>query len=370
MEPARMRPPSSIWLFVAAVVGVAAAVLGADRPAPTSGDPLAREIERWSAFVRADTASDDLSQQVRASARPALEAAADGVAHGRRRQALLRFSGAHMLLAALRYTREHPEAGRSEEALASEQNRLRGVLGARLSPPRPEALAGLRPAEVRAIAEGALPQVRGYFDTALDYARSTLPMYGLLYLGQAVAQDRFVAWCRSLEAPAAGPEPAFRSIAGDIDSLQTEMLAVYRPPVSVDRHSEFIGASSALKEARELDALGLRRGALLRYLQATLRFQPLREHPPAFDSIRTPAALRALETRLAGDRRDHGIARLFLEVAWADVADTTRGATHAAAAAVEAEVVPHYLAAIGPAPTAGPRVTPEVTITLVRWPYT
>ena len=368
MKPARMRRLGLLCLITAMVP--AAAAFAADRPAPPSGDPLAREIERWRAFVQADTASDEFSEQVRASARPALEAAADGVEHGRRRQALLRFSGAHMLLAALQYTREHPEAGRSEEALEREQNRLRGVLGTRLSPVRPEALAGVRPAEVRAIAEGTLPQVRGYFNTALDYARSTLPVYGLFYLGQALAQDRFIAWCRSLEAPAAGPEPEFRSIAGEIDALQSEMLAVYRPPVSVDRHSEFIGASSALKEARELDAAGLERGALLRYLQAALRFQPLREHPPAFDSARTPAALRALEARLTGDRRDHGIARLFLEVAWADVADTTRGAAHATAAAVESEIVPRYLAAIGPAPAARPRAAAEVTVTLVRWPYT
>jgi hypothetical protein len=154
------------------------------------------------------------------------------------------------------------------------------------------------------------------------------------------------------------------------------MLAVYRPPVSVDRHAEFIGASSALKEARELEAAGLRRGALLRYLQAAARFQPLRRRPARYDSVRTPAALRALEARMSDERRDHGIGRLFLEVAAADLADTARGATHAIAAGIAEDVLPRYFAAIAPAPAvaagrAGPiGRAPQVTVTLVRWPYT
>ncbi len=71
--------------------------------------------------------------------------------------------------------------------------------------------------------------------------------------------------CRSLLVPGKRRTPALRSVRPEIEALESDLLTLYRPPVSIDRHQEFIVANSTLKEARELDAAGLRYGALLRW---------------------------------------------------------------------------------------------------------
>jgi hypothetical protein len=92
------------------------------------------------------------------------------------------------------------------------------------------------------------------------------------------------------------------------------VLAAYRPPASIERHTDFIRASASLKEAHELDALGLRHGALLRYLQAAQRFAPSAA-VPAGPPDALEARLREYDARLASRERDDSIGRLFLETA-------------------------------------------------------
>jgi hypothetical protein len=351
-------------------------------PAHRAGGPLADEITRWTEYLAADTASDDNSVQVRRAAEPALAQARASLERGRRLHALLRLGAARALLGGLAYTREHPTAAISIDLLETEWRRAGPELLADWPAAATRSLPGIRPAAIRAMAEAAIPAVQVSYDASFEYGRATAADAGLFYLGEAVAQRQFVTLCRSASEPTAAPEPAFRSIAPEIEALQGEMLGLYRPPLSIDRHPEFIGASAALKEARELNAAGLVRGALLRYLQATLRFQALLEHPPAFDSVATPARLAALETLMeivgyrdqsAGTARasvDHSLGRLFLEAARADLEDTSATATHATAAAIAEVVLPRYLAALEPAKAVPPARAAQVTVTLVRWPYT
>jgi hypothetical protein len=245
-----------------------------------------------------------------------------------------------------------------------------GVLRAGLAPPVPAALEGLRPALVRALAEAAQPQVKVYYDASLDYGRSTTPESGLYYLGAAQAAQEFVGFLRTLPAHEAAASPRLRTLGPDLDALEGEMLAAYRPPLSIDRHRDFILAHSALKEARELDALGLRYGALLRYLQAAIRFAPLHTPTPAPALADLRARLDRLAAELGRERADHSIGRLFLEVAEADLIEHAQDGAAVNAAAVAADVLPRYRAALGPAPAPAPRPDPRVTVTLVRWPYT
>src|SRR5262249_3572761 len=157
-----------------------------------------------------------------------------------------------------------------EAAFEAEWERAGKTLQKDLAPPPADALDGVRPAALRALGEAALPQVRAYYESSLEYARATKPEYGYLYVGTPFAERAFIAFCRSLsERSGLNPPPA-RPLGPELDALEAEFLAAYRPPASVDRHSEFIGASATLKEARELDAAGLRYGALVRYLQAPL----------------------------------------------------------------------------------------------------
>jgi hypothetical protein len=238
----------------------------------------------------------------------------------------------------------------------------------------------VHPALARALGEAALHQVRVYYDASLEYGRSTTPDSGLFYLGAAQAQAEFVKLARELGPQASltplGDAPALRPLGAELDALERELLSAYRPPASVEQHPQFIAASSAVKMARELDAAGLRYGALLRYLQAILRFAAVRGpdpslSPPAadppFDRSAFARKREALGARLSG--RDHSLGRVFLEVADAELAaEPVAGA--ATATAVVDDVLPRYFAALGPPPPPVERPEPLATVTLVRWPYT
>jgi hypothetical protein len=251
-----------------------------------------------------------------------------------------------------------------------------------MTPMTPARFDGITPAAARAVAEIALPQVKEYYEACADFERATDPTSGFFYLGYSLAQRDLAALCRSLSEESRAM-PAWRDLRPEIDALDDEVLRAYRPPASLDRHNEFILVGSYLKEARELTASGLRAGALLRYLQAALRFDPLRPRPtrPAAEELRRRAA--EVTARLSSPSDDHTIGRIFLELAQSELTASPDSATPLAVAA-RTDVIPRYLSAVehgrdasastppafdaATAPGAG--APARVTVTLVRWPYT
>ncbi|MFI5120383.1 MAG: hypothetical protein ACHQM4_08215 [Thermoanaerobaculia bacterium] len=332
-----------------------------------SPDPLAAEIAREAAVLKSFPPEDDALKQIREASEPLLGRADEALRAGRRLVALQRLAPVFMNVAAAEYLRSLPAGTRVEVAAFEAEWARRGP---DLTAPRAGAAAGLKPAAVRALAEAALPEAKVFRDASLEYGRSTAADAGLYYLGAGRGQLAFVDFCRTLDEPAAGTAPDLRPLGPDIDALEKRMLAAYTPPASIDRHAEFISASSSLKEARELDAAGLRYGALLRLLQAALRFAPPAAVPVPAAEI--AARLGTLRTRLAAEGVDHTIARIFLESAEGDLEAVAAkpGSAPAIAAAIVSEVLPRYFAALGPAPRVAPRPDPVATITLVRWPYT
>lgn len=352
---------------------VAAAVLAcgvALAAAVPSGDPLAAEIARWSAYLRENKSTDENWTQVKQVVEPVLARASKALQDGQRSLALLRLERARVNLAASQYVQSRPEAERTDiAAFEREWARMGKVLAADRKRVSPGALDAIHPAAVRAIAEASIPQVKTFYDASLEYGRATTPQYGLFYVGNAAAQRDFVAFCRMLSEPRTRSAPPLRPLAADIDALETELLAAYRPPASIERHSEFIAASATLKEANELDEAGLRYGALLRYLQAAQRLGPLRGSSSApADDAAIAKSLADYEARLGAARDDESIGRLFLDAARSDLAEP-QGA-RAISKAIVSEVFPRYFAALAPAPHAPAKVEPRVTVTLVRWPYT
>lgn len=301
-------------------------------------DPLAAEIERWSAWLESRPADDKLRQEIQ----PALARARESLTQGKRLLAVQQLADARDNLGTAAYLGARTAEQRTAAGFEAEWARMRGELLESLP-----ATGDLSPVAVRALAEAALPQVRAYYDASLEYGRSTMPDQGLYYLGAAQAQREVVELLRKVSTPSSRRAPPVRSLGPELDDLESEMLAVYRPPVSIDRHREFIIASSTLKEARELDEAGLRYGALLRYLQASLQFAPLRgSSPPPREED-----LGALEKRLSQEDVDHSLGQLFVESG-------------------QAHVLPRYFAALQPARPQEPGPAPRVTVTLVRWPYT
>jgi hypothetical protein len=354
---------------IAAAAALAAAlVVSAVAGAGSAPDPIAAEIERWSAFVKGHPATDEIWRQIKDGSEAALGRASEALRAGRRLLALQRLAYARDYLSAAAYMNERSAAEHKDTAaFEAEWKRMGVVLRDDLGSPRADVLAGVQPAVLRALAEAALPQVRVYYDASLEYGRNTMPDSGLFYLGSAQGQRDFVTLARRLAERSSLRAPAVRALGPELDALDAEMLAVYRPPLSIDKHPQFITASSLLKEARELDATGLRYGALLRYLQAAYRFAPLRPTPPALDAGALAAELSRAQERLKPGGVDHSLGLLFLETAQSEAA-VAEGAANAAA--IVADVLPRYFRALEPAWPPAPAPPAKVTVTLVRWPYT
>jgi hypothetical protein len=357
-----------VWRGLAAFA-LAVLASSATRPSDASQarDPLADEIARWTAFLSTDKGSAAMWEDVKKASGPVLARAEQARRDGRRLLAIQRLAAAREGLAASQYVFSLDGPQRNDrERFEAEWRAVGERLRAELAPPAADALAGIAPLALRAIGEASLPQVRIYYEASLDYGRSTVFDAGLYYMGSALAQRELPALLTSLADPKpAAPFPQ-RSLEPELRELESEILAAYRPPVSIDRHVDFIRASAAVKEARELDALGLRHGALLRYLQGVQRFAPVR---PSGDAAPLEPGFADYDARLRAGERDHTIGRLFLETAQA-LAGPGDGADPAAARAILESVLPRYFAALEPrAPLAGPPAA-RATVTLVRWPYT
>jgi len=358
-----------------AVAAVLALGLLSSLPLATRGaaapDRLSTEMDRWAAFLRTNASTDETWKQLKQGVEPLMAKAQSALASGRRRLALQRLLAARAELSAAAYMQAPPASGvKAAAASAAVWPRRGGARAFRLDR-RADALEGVRPAVVRALGEAALPQSRVFYEASLEYGRATMPEYGLYYLGSARSAGETADLCRALSERGGEAPPRLRPMNAEIEALEGELLAAYRPPLSVDRHPDFIAASSQLKEARELDDKGLAHGALLRYLQAAQRFAPLREAKgPGSAPGGEPVAsgLHDLEARLVTGGVDHSLGRLFLERAQEALAASP--AETEVARAIVFDVVPRYLAALEPARPEPPRAEPRFAVTLVRWPYT
>ncbi len=346
------------------------AMAGRSMAGGAAQDPLAAEIARWQTEAGRDRPGVAIWAQVTPSAQAALAQARAALDAGHRWFALERLAAARNLLSAAGYVGAQPAEMRAGVAVfEAEWTRVGAALGGALTTPDSDALRAVGPAAVRALAETAAQQTKVLYDASLEYGRATDADSGLFYLGSALAQQEFLTFARTLPASGAG-RLSPRALAVETAALERRLLSLYQPPVSIDRHPEFISASSALKEARELDAAGLRYGALFKYLQAVQRTAMLERSAarPRADLERDRAGVDAA---FAGDPRDHTIVRIFLDRAAVELART--GADDTALKAVTTildDVVPAYRAALGPAPDAPSTTTPEVTVRLIRWPFT
>lgn len=334
-----------------------------------SKDPLAEEIARASAVLRSHTEAQGIWAETRQSSQPILTRAEADLRAGRRQVAAQRLASVKSSLAIASYMTERSAQGRDEAVFTAEWERMGGVLRAELAPPASGALEGIEPAAVRALAEGTLPQVRLYYESSLEYGRSAMPGEGLYYLAGAQSRRESLALLRALSTPTDRRAPAVRPLTAELDGLEADILKAYRAPAMIDRHREFIAASATLKEARELDAAGLRYGALLRYLQAAQRITPLSSDVPALDADALAKRLAEFDQRLSAGDVDHSLGRLFLETAQADL-EAEPGKIPPSAVLIASDVLPRYFAALEPAKPTAPKPDPQVKVTMVRWPYT
>ena len=231
--------------------------------------------------------------------------------------------------------------------------------------PRPASRQARVPAVVDAIAAVADARGPSTYQASRPYSEDSGLFGGLYYLSDSHAVMQFAAMIRGWDWPPAGTPPPFRSIANEIGAFDVEMTTAYETMEKAN-HSTYIVASAALKQARTLNEQGRYSGALFEYLLARYIFAPLRG--PAVAEA-TAAQIADARGALAGPS-DRSIAELFFQLAEEALAGGSDAQRRNAAAVLE-DVIPAYRAAIAPASTTTTSAAPaQVTITLVRWPFT
>src|SRR6186713_832211 len=116
-----MRTSRTLILIVILLTACAACADTADQ----ARDPLAAEIERWSAFLEKRPAEDKLRQQVQ----PALARAGEALGQGKRLIAIERLLDARENLAVAAYMGQRPAEQRKDlAAFEAEWKRMAGAL--------------------------------------------------------------------------------------------------------------------------------------------------------------------------------------------------------------------------------------------------
>ena len=231
--------------------------------------------------------------------------------------------------------------------------------------PQPRPRQARVPSLVEAIAAVAEARGPSTYQASRPYGEDSGLFGGLYYLSDSHAVMQFAALIRSWDWPEAGTAPPFRSIANEIGAFDVEMTTAYEKMERAN-HPTYISASAALKQARTLNEQGRFGGAVFEYLLSRYLFAALRG-PAA--SAATPALIADARSALAGTV-DHSIAELFFQLAEEALAGGSDAQRRNAAAVLE-DVIPAYRAAIAPASTTTTSAVPaQVTITLVRWPFT
>jgi hypothetical protein len=232
--------------------------------------------------------------------------------------------------------------------------------------PRPAAAATSgSPAIVDAIAAAADARAPATYQASRPYAEDAGVEAGAYYLGESRALVAFAAFARATRFAGAGRRPPFRSIDREIAAFDAEMTTTYESMARAD-HPAYIAASAALKQARSLNDAHEYAGALFEYLLSRLLFAPLRG-PAAQDA--TPARIAEARASL-GAGVDHSIAELFLQLADEGVSGSVPAQRRGAAAVID-DVLPTYVAAVAPPPVVTTTAAQaQVTVTLVRWPFT
>ena len=234
--------------------------------------------------------------------------------------------------------------------------------------PRP--VAGPRrtrlPVLVDALASAAEARAVTTYHASKAYGEDAGVPAGLYYLGDSHAVVQFAAFARALDWPIPAAAPPLRSITGELNALDAEMTTAYEK-MERSNHPAYIQASAVLKQAKTLNEHGQFAGALFEYLLSTYLFAPLRG--AAVPREATPAQVAEARQALAAGV-DHSIAELFLQLADEGTTSTVPAQRLGSGAVLDA-VLPAYLRAIGPDTRSSTAPAPaEVTITLVRWPFT
>jgi hypothetical protein len=295
-----------------------------------------------------------------------LEEADAALGKGRAYLALDRLAAARLLLGPLRFLSQN--GAKPKEAVAALRADLAAMASELARPSSP-----LLPLAVRAFRDEARVQAPVYGDTIGAWDGIQDAMGAMFYGGQGVELARIAAFDAGLRFPLPPQDPklSVTAVTDAVDAYELDLVAAYKPPVSADKHQQFILASAALKTAREVAAAGSAEGALWNYLKARRYGAPITRADapaPALDALRATPPVH--------DQGDASlVCRLTQQVEGLLEGTEVPEDRLRLADSLLHDVLPEYrrlAAAKTPARKPVPAVAgaAEVTVTLVRWPYT
>ncbi len=229
------------------------------------------------------------------------------------------------------------------------------------------------PAVVAALTESAQSKAIPVLDAAHAYAAESDTRFGFYYLGSAKGAAAFADFCSSLKLARERSPAPFRSVSPELEQLQQKLVNAFKPPRSIEHHSEFIRLNGALKLARELDTAKRYEGALYHYLDAVQQYAALEmKAPGAAQRARVRKQIAALHERLHDSDRDESVAELFVERAAAQLGtkQPTAIAWKSAQAIVDGVLPAYFEVLIKAPPELEQNARAQTTVTLIRWPYT
>lgn len=299
-----------------------------------------------------------------------LDQAAQALEKGRPYLALDRLSAARLQLRPLRYYSAH--ARDPKNGIDALRRDLRS-----LPPELKRASSGVLPLAVRAFRDEARVQAPVYGDTLPAWDEIDSAQGALFYGAQGIELARIAAFDAALHFPLP-PEPprlAPTAVAQAVDAYERTLVAAYKPPLSADRHRDFILASAALKSAREILAAGSAEGALWNYLKARRYGFPITRASlptPSLADLRKEAAT-ADPAAGSGDRTL--ACRLREQVGFLLEGTEVAEERLRTADALLHDLLPEHDRLLRGGAMAKQAATPgtsspAVTVTLVRWPYT
>lgn len=240
-----------------------------------------------------------------------------------------------------------------------------GALWKQHGEPVPSPATRRLPVVVEALATAAEARAPATYRASLSFGTDADIPSGVYYLGSSSALVEYASFLRRLAWPEpSGAPPAFRSMAAELAAFERTVASAYET-MDPSQHTSYIRTDVTIKQARTLDDEGKYAAGVLEYLFARYRFATI--HPP--ETIADISRIRDARGALSRDR-DDSIAQFFLDLADARLSDAS-STDRASGTIVLDDVMPAYTAALTPAAAAATAASvPQVTITLVRWPFT
>lgn len=197
----------------------------------------------------------------------------------------------------------------------------------------------------RALIESATTRADRLYRASLPYAKASAPWSGVYYLGEAEANLRFREFVLSIAHDSTEKSPSRERVAALLDDLNAITLKHFAADVT---NQQLVPVSVRIKEARELLDANRVDGAALLAVEAraalSRRGGPRGTYPTHLAA--PPASLDALLR------------------AWSSDEDAPMSA------ALRDEVLPFYATLYTTARAQNAKRPAQVTVTLVRWPYT